>query len=813
MNGYKLCRPRLRGRFAGQVFTLMASSSIASVGAHAALQTNAASSASANATQATATPPAPDSTGSQAAAMSAPGPVAASQAASKSGLEEIIVVARRRAENVQRIPLSVSVLTPKALDQQHIVDPEDLSAHVPSLSVVATGNSRDSAKFTVRGQGQAPFGSEPAVINYFAEVPTITTGAGFLFDLDSVQVLKGPQGTLFGRNTTGGAILLQPVKPKNEFGGYLTATAGDYDLKRLEGAINVPIIDDTILARFSVDLNHRNGFTRDAFSDRVYDAREYQAYRFSLTVRPAAGLENYTMVYYTRSGGTEAGTILFAVNPTGLAAMTDPGLVAALQAQQARGGRITALTPEPTIGQRIRNFGVTNTTTYEISDNITLKNIFGYRLYKSSLTADADGSVYPFVQALPTALWGTGAFSQPASKALTDELQLQGKATNLNWILGLYGEHIKPNSSEDKDVLEQFGNQPIVLQSLAHDSSKAVFGQMTYDLQGLVPRLKLTVGGRYTWDTRAQYARNYLAAPNNFDTVVACFFVSPTCSVDQRAKFHAPSGNISLDYQLTPSTLVYVSSRHGYKSGGFNVTAPEPSQRIFKPEYVTDVELGVKTDFHVGTVPVRINADVYRGYFSDYQENGLVFDPASQQLATVTANAGKGIIQGFEGEFQLKPFPNVNLSGFYTYTDAYYKMNVYFGTDISNVPFTATPAHKVSVTAEYLPSLGEHIGTLDLSASYTYQSTEYFSEPLLPSTGDPQHGQRPYGLLNMRVGLDKVAGTAVDLSVFVNNVTNMTYKIYENVAYDTAGYTSGLYGEPRMFGVELHIPFGDNGGS
>lgn len=742
--------------------------------------------------------------------MAAPFPALAQDAAQSSApaeasaapsLQEIVVTARRRAENLQKVPIAVSVLSGAELSRQNIVSPVDLSAHVPSLSVFNSSVMRDSAIYSIRGQGQAFGGSEPAVITYVAEVPTITVGPGYLFDLENVQVLKGPQGTLFGRNTTGGAVLLQPTKPGKEFGGYVAATAGDYNLRRIEGGVNVPLIADKVLTRFSMDLNSRDGYTKDVLNGREYDARNYKAFRFSLILRPVDGLENYTLIDYTKSDGTMGGSHIFSLKPGGLTSTAFPGLAAYFEQQKSYGPRLTALDAIDDY-QKIRSFGATNITTWEVSDTLTVKNVFGYRLFKYNTMDDVDGTPFPIIQNVPQPFWGSGATTQPSTRSISEELQLQGKAFDdrLNWITGVYYERRRPEGNDNKDLITQFGLSPFVLQALKRDSSRAAFAQGTYEV---APGLKVTGGLRYTKDKREQTSSNYLGTP-----AVCTFAVPvPNCVITQNAEFDAFSWNVSVDYQVTPRTLVYATTRRGYKSGGFNAQASNPDDKIFGPEYVTDYEVGVKSDFAIGSVPGRLNFDLFRGNFRDLQVNGAIFDAASGQALTVTANAGRGYIQGAEIEGTIQPLDGLTLSGFYAYTDTKYKENLFFGTDLRNVPFSGAPKHKFSVTGAFEADAG-NIGTFHASATYSYQSHVYFTEPLIPVNTDPQRGQKPFGLLNLNLGLRNIGGSPLDLSVFVSNVTDKAYKTFEFDSYDIIGSSHGLYGEPRMFGAELRFRFG-----
>jgi iron complex outermembrane receptor protein len=724
------------------------------------------------------------------------------------GLEEITVTARRTKENLEKIPLAVSVLSGDAIREQQLTAPQDLNSKVPSLSVGTSNANRDSSIYTIRGQGEAFGGSEPGVITYFAEVPTNITGPGVMFDLQNVQVLKGPQGTLFGRNTTGGAILLEPQRPTNEVEGYVDATGGNYDQQRLQAALNIPMIDDKLLIRGAVDINRRDGFTRDAVTGVEYDNRHYDAYRFSVLARPWEGLENYLVFNRSVSNTHGAGTVLLAVDPTSLAAQLLP-LVAALQQQQARGPRVTAhSTPGPF--DLIISSGLTNITSWNVSDHFTVKNIFGYRTFREQGNVDIDGSAIPLIDYVRSGYNLSGSSSQPSDKAYSDEFQVLGKVLDdrLSWVLGAYSEWIDPYSSTDKDEIIEFGAGPFILQSLKTDRSKAAFGQFDYDLSRSVEGLKITGGMRYTDDSRKQQSSQYFIDPTHCNLTNG----GPNCTESERAKFHAITWNVSVQYQITPSTLVYLASRKGYKSGGFNTDTPVPQDSSFGPEYVQDGELGLKMEFNSGGVRGRLNADVYRGKFTHIQETAEVYDAAHQSQTDVTLNLGTGIIQGVELEATLIPTDWLNWSAFYAFTDAHYTENSYPGptgpVDVSHLPFSNTPKNKAGLSARVARQVGK-LGEFALSANVAYQSRVEFLIPIVPNLGDTQFGQNGYSLVNVRADWKDIAGRPIDFGVFVTNATNKLHKIFETNFYPTpVGITSGIYGEPRMIGAEIRYRFG-----
>ncbi|WP_375196240.1 TonB-dependent receptor plug domain-containing protein [Sphingobium sp.] len=292
----------------------------------------------------------------------------AEQSAQIGQFADIIVTANRREEGIQKVATAVTALNSDMLREQNISSASDLLGRIPSLNVTANGQQREAETITIRGQGQtylAPTG----VVNYFAEVPLVAGsiignqgGPGTMFDIESLQVLRGPQGTLFGKNTTGGALLIGPKKPTDRFEGWLSAQIGNYNDREFEAVVNAPIIADKLMVRFSFKKVDRDGYTKDVgtadlplslpfqgpgftpivynnsgrvlpgygpntgisglpgvndvrsdFRGRDYDDRHYWVGRIGILFRPTDGIENYLVANYAKSHNNGTGQILDAV--------------------------------------------------------------------------------------------------------------------------------------------------------------------------------------------------------------------------------------------------------------------------------------------------------------------------------------------------------------------------------------------------------------------------------------------------------------------------------------------------------------------
>ena len=741
-----------------------------------------------------------------ASAQSAPSPEAGTTAATQQGatqtagpsdaLGDIVVTARRRAENLQDVPLAVTAFSPAAIQAKGITDRTSLADNTPSLFTITGGYPREYAFFALRGQGPA-FGSTPGVINYFAEVPNpvnIDGRVGSYYDLANVQVLAGPQGTLFGKNATGGNILFEPVKPQDRFEGYIRGEYGNYNDRRIEGALNTPIVPEKVLLRIAGEIGRRDGYTVDVgpnFKGKDYDNLAYESFRLGLTIKPVDGVELYTMVRYYNSHNNGGGTVLDAINPalTPLIGMFYPSVSTLVAQQQALGPR--------QVSYDLNQFSKTtywqaiNQATIDLTDQIKLRNIISYSEFRNSYGYDYDAT------ALPLAGQYSRSIPTTAPNFFTEELQLQGTALDRAVTFSV-GGYVDRQTWHDPSGIEQFTFFPIgtlipPVSALATQTShsEAVFGQATIDVGRLTPALtglSITGGLRYTWE------HSFVS-----QTIIAPPAVSGT------ADSHYPSYTATVDYDFTKGVHAYVTARDAYKSGGVNGPVPvDSSFRTFQPERLSDIEIGVKSQFVVGNVQVRANVAAYRGIYENIQRttpeaiDGLVLN--------VTRSAAKGKIQGVEFNGAVVPVRGLTLNGSYSYIDAKYTKvtDASAGAILQGAPFPYTPKDKFSVGGTYETSVG-NAGQLGFTANYVRQTSVSTAQ-----TNASFYNYLPaYGLLNASINLRNVGGRPLDIGVFGTNLTNRTVPIGVLDQYASGPGTVALtYSEPRMYGVRLGYRFG-----
>ena len=729
-------------------------------------------------------------------------------------LEEITVTARRREESLYAVPVAVTALSPGDIRARGIQTAEDLQNYVPSLNV-SSSVTRDDYTFSLRGMGPTG-GSGPGavlagggtgVVTYFADVPTSGAGPGLFYDLESVQVAAGPQGTLFGKNTTGGAVLFVPKKPVNDFEGSVEYGMGDYNMKTATAVVNVPLVDDKVLLRVAGQFLDRDGFTIDRgpyFAGKDYDNRDYWALRATLLLRPFDNLENTTIFSALHSEGNGDGFVLTAVNPAGaFGSLLSP----LLAEQQASGIRSTSLSANEI--DRRYNDGVINTTRWSISEQWQFKNIFSYQVQKWRNSEDVDGTSLVLDDLVPV---GQGWHTQVGT--YTEEPQIQGAALDdhLKITAGAYyedGHNIAPQPYQVQVALGNFLINQID-QSNA-ERSRGLYAQTTYDFGGLyssLDGLKLTTGYRYTWDNYSYGIASFSPSEGNACLTSSGAYPASDCAFSASGQSGGSSWTLGLDYQL-PVALVYLRSGRGYVPGGFNPSfgftpgGVDTPQFRFAPESVIDVELGVKSEFNIAGAPAQVTADIFHSDYTNIQRYVSEVLPGGI-ASNFTANASEAEIEGFEFQGSIAPATGLTLTATYSYNHGKYtKIDPAAAPSLVGVPFSYLPENKASLGATYKLPLAQTAGEYSLGLFYSYQS-RFFDAPSV----QPFDYIEGYGLLNARLDWNHIFQTTLDASFFMTNVTDKVYRVGQYNDLVANGYITSFYGEPRMWGVQLRYRFG-----
>jgi iron complex outermembrane receptor protein len=791
------------------------------------------------------------------------GAAGANSPTTEEGISQIVVTARRVEERLQDVPISMTVFNQQQLSDRNVSFASDLATYTPSLSIDNQFGYNNTV-FALRGFSQA-LQTQPTVGVFFADVvaprggPIARSGDGAgpgdLFDLQNVQVLKGPQGTLFGRNTTGGDVLLVPRKPTSETNGYVEVSGGNYGMERVQGVFNTPL-NDVVRIRLGFDQQTRDGYLKNASAPGPsnFNDVDYFALRGSVVVDITPNLENYTIATFARSRTNGPQSQMFACNPKGIFGLGGfvPELLTTctqqLAQQNATGNAYAVSNNLADAGDSLREWRIINTTTWKATDNLTIKNITGYAQLNSTLltglfgdhfTSPASTGSLPFPFALVANPPGGNLADQ---KTFTEELQFQGHADDdrLQWQAGGYLELSDPlavsrGDSQNyiacsnlfghqcTDVLgaalsQAFGYPVGAIQfGSSEDKSATIryrdyagYAQTTYALNS---QLKLTGGVRYSSDHSTGDSTDVLYAYPAANTPVASCKIAgqnlaDNCPNEVSQSSAKPTWMLDAEYAPVSDVMAYVKYSRGYRAGNVNGTGVPLSLQTFKPESVNVYELGAKTGFK-WPIPGTFN---FATFYNDFTNQQLLESFAPVGLGSYTSgivNGGKSKILGAELEATASPVEGLTLDLAYTYLDSKLisqtptnapGFNVIYGANPGD-PLPYTPKHKGSFSANYTLPLGRSIGNIVLGANYVHTSTAFVTE------GSPYGTLPAYGLLNFNVDWNAIAGRPVDVSFFINNATNKLWETVVPGLYSAVGFESRNLGEPRMFGARLRVRF------
>lgn len=782
------------------------------------------------------------------AAQSADTAAAAQAGAAEVG--DIVVTARRRDERLQDVPVSVVAFSGAALERSTVLTIADIRTISPGLTFSSEGG-KDNTAVTLRGIGQIPTGEvTPGVVTYFANVPLASLGSNVpTFDIGSVQVLKGPQGTLFGRNTLGGAVLITPQTPKQDFGGYLQGTYGNFNYREVQGALNVPVIPDVLAVRIAGQIRRSDPLIYSINGGDGFNNIHQDSARATILFTPTNWLKNTTVVDFFKAREDASGYYLLRQNfsftnlfAPSLGPVAGGIVGGALDSQTAsylalqQKNFFGAFTDSSGSGRADRRaIGVSNDTSASLGA-FTLRNIFGFRKNRSDQLINTaalgptslPGALFASPVNIPFTVFHAAALIQ--RQYLTDEVQFLGNFDKFNFIVGGFYSHDTPDGPSGS-TFEAFvtpGSPASVVTANVRNTNYAAFGQLTYKLTETVT---LNAGARYSWD-RVSACGGAIGASYASDAtcraIAAKGLADGVGVVENRGS--APSWTLGIDWKASSNLLVYAVTRRGYR--GVNVNTPlfetvyttggtnaacgfgtgqcvdlRPFQKTGK-ETLTDVELGEKWSFDVSGATGRINTAVY---FSKYK-NALQFlnaqaivpstAPDNPTNASFGVNAADLSIWGVELDAAVSPTRDLTIAfnGAYTHI----KVDRITLPPVPGISFTANDVNR------YSPSFS---GTF--SANWIL--------PLHPADGDlvfnadlfmtadfgGQYGEKlpGYNLVNARFDWKNIARTGLDLGVFARNLTNERYFAAPDVLLKSFPVNSVAVGDPRTYGVVARLTF------
>jgi iron complex outermembrane recepter protein len=675
----------------------------------------------------------------------------------ESGLEEVVVTAQKREESVQRIPVAVTALDETALETRNIVNLQQVGAFSPNVRIETTrSGSGSGGPIFIRGVGQNdPITSADPGVGVYVDGVYFGRMNGSLFDLvdvERVEILRGPQGTLYGKNTIGGAVNVITQKPGSELEGSVKARLGNYDYAQVVGSANIPL-SDTVYTRVSAIGERRDGYSENTLDIPGRDLDERRASAARAAIRYAPSDEFDAQLSLDWNDEHNGGRALRRVN-------------AGTEIAQGSSDPFTASLDYP--GYRNSESGGAAVHLRWNGPAFSLVSITSYRDIDEDHKVDLDAG--------PTNLAHQNVTYR--QRQMSQEFQILGSSfeDRLNWIGGLYAFNENARYVEFDSLLG--GASFLDLDVQPENTSFATFGQLDWKI---TDRLTGTLGLRYTYEKRQLDLRFNAFGPA---------YIEDTWS--------EPTPRLAFAYQATDAVLFYVSAAKGFKAGQFNARARStPEYRPLDPEKVWAYEVGTKTRFLDNRVQLNIAA-----FYSTYEDIQLVSFAAQPNGVDFTAsNAPEGKISGAELEFEARPFDGLRVQGSFGWLDARYtEYRDLAGRDLSSRKFEQTPSTTFSLAAEYTVQLA-HVGSLLFATDYVQQSKIYAE-----ATNVPQLSQQQYGLLGARIGYTLPSGNA-DFALWGRNLTNEEYIAQGVNLVGIVGAGSAIFGAPRTYGISATYRF------
>lgn len=729
--------------------------------------------------------------------------------ATAGGIADIIVTAQRRSENLQKAAIAVSAVTGDTLVQQSITQANDLTRVVPALQVAPASSFTQIYLRGVGTFGANAFAEQGVAFNLdgvYLSRPAAP--AGLFYDLERVEVLKGPQGTLYGRNATGGAVNVITAKPKiGETSGYINAEYGNYDAIKGSAALNLSL-GERVALRVAGQYVNRDGYYSDG-----YDDEDSQAIRVQLRGETGTGLDATLSVDYAHVGGMgSGGTIIPLLDGKRRLGPSDPRVIAAYIARS----------PTRPVPQAIASddgyqdngfFGIALTVNADLGfATLTVvpayrKTDLDFRSYASSFLIDI----------------------QEKSSQMSLETRLASQSGPLQWVLGAY------YFAEDVSARQLFdqASNGTRINSQLQTESLAAFGQATLSLSD---RFRVTSGLRYTTDNKRQATEAHTLpfvgfvnpAQGNFTPIILDIVSNPRSDVD----FSKLTWKAGVEFDVGPRSLLYASAATGFKSGALFAAT---GRNYSAPENMRAYTIGSKNRFFDNRV--QINAEAFYWQYKDQQISHLgpvqvATTPAGVIYGPVftTENAGKSTIYGLELEALFQPSANDQLSANVQYLHAAYDRLNYqaysttgtapvigcavspttqtgaspaariYDVDCSGRPLVNAPKWVFNLGYDHKFHLGEH-GTVTAAVDTRIETSRYLSLDFLALSQQPS-----YMMSNARLTYESASGN-LSLTGFINNIENEL--VFSNSLQSPAkpGVIYSQLRPPRTYGIRAGVRF------
>jgi iron complex outermembrane receptor protein len=706
---------------------------------------------------------------------------AMAQQASRTGpvLEEIVVSAQRTQESLQDVPISVTALGEDDLERRQVTNTLDMISQVPNLVGSNNVGLGSATSFFLRGVGQdeSISTSDPAVGTYIdgVYIARQINNNSYLYDVERIEVLRGPQGTLYGRNTSGGAVRIITVKPEDEFKGYLDLSYGDYDRYSVKGMLNAPLSDALSFRLNAFTLGQGEGFQKSLTTGKEFWAPEGVGGRVQLRYQPSDAVDATLSIDYADEEGTEVIGSDFNRN-------TDKDfftVVSGLKDQFAETDQI----------------GVTLNMEFALGD-MTLASITGWRDLNQTYRLDLSDDVVP-QYVLP---------HDSNHKQVSQEFTLSATSGKLDWLAGVF--YMKEeNESTIGDELFLFGGALAgnFRKTLDNDAdSYAIFAQATYNL---TDHFAITLGGRYTEEDKTVDVVQYVVLPGpatggDGDFPGAKGVLVPLWDTSDIKAAGTPSDltfteftpKVALEYRQSEDLLWYASYTEGFKSGGWNARVTDPLDFVaFDPETVKSYEVGLKSELFDNRL--RANLTLFRADYDDF-----IITALNENGRFVTINAAEVQIQGVEAELMFRATDDLDLFGNLGTMDNEYKKLVGADFPITN-EVKRTPKLSYQLGFNWSIPVATWGGGFFTTGTFSHQD-EYYGG----LKNDPVELSEATDIVDFLVGYGPDDGRWT-LEASCKNCTDEEYH-HSTLNFGTLGFATQFPGLPRTYQVRFRYNFG-----
>lgn len=689
-------------------------------------------------------------------------PISANEERTSDSSDMIIVTARKRAESIQNVPVAVSAFDEKMLERNAIVSIDQVSQYTPNVVFVPLSISPTAVAPYIRGMGN--FGQEPTQdppIAISVDGVFLAHIAGSLldvFDAAQVEILRGPQGTLQGRNSPGGAINVITRRPGSEPGARFDASYGNYNDIQLKAAFELPV-SDVVSTKFAVMARNSDGHVRNTTLDRRMSGHDSVAGRFGMLLKPVDDLEIYLTADYARDKSKQPGLRYVGSLPDSipvactLFGLCDPN------------PRYTS-TADYDRDQDFESWGLTANADYETGP-VTLSYVGGYRKVHDIQFNDIDATGMPMFN-----IEGRDNETKQMSQEVRLSSTSRGPATagDLDWVVGGFYMDADFTMVQNQRIFDGVLTQAFRSQSL---KSYAVFGHASFHI---TDSLSISAGGRQSWDDKVLLTRP-VGSPETGEFA---------------AKFDNLSVEAGAEYQFNPDAMLYARFSQGYRSGGINGQATTlAAVNSYGPEKVNAYEIGLKTQWLDRRL--RLNLTAFRADYRALQRNIIILDENNQILSNIE-NSGKARMQGIEVEADGQPIDNVTIRASYGYLDSKYLDDAFRNFDV-----IYAPKHTASLGVDIEIPFHAHDANILFSGDVNYKSSFNATTNTL-SVGH----QSGYALVNGNISY-RFNDNRYSIGIYGRNLTNSHYL---TTASDTGGLSNWIAEGPRRtYGVRLIAEF------